>query len=235
MKKLAFIGILGALLTAGSAQAADEKKAAEPVTQDAPAAAQKKNPVIEAAADFTKDFSDVEKRHFGVLYGNYNLVKVVETVQKDVGLAANKCGDTNPDMKAALDKRYEEWNAAIKPVMGEAEGNINNMIYAQDYAKPKEIKKFFKFIDKTRADRDKEVEKIPVTSKEACEHLLKTMDSTQASMIQLLQATLISLPQIIQEQDAAEQKRQEEEAADKAKEEAAPESAPESSEKSEKK
>lgn len=173
----------------------------------------KKNAVVAAAEEFTQGFSDEDRRHFNVLYGNYNLVKIVETVQDDVGTAVKKCGEANAGMKEPLDKRYGEWRAAIKPVMTEAEANLNNMVFAQDYAQPKKIRKFFKFIDDAREKRDAEVEKVPVTSKEACEYLLKTMDSTQQSMVGLLQATLVSLPQLMQMEQ--EQKKQEQKAAPK--------------------
>lgn len=211
--------------------AAPERKGA-PEEKPAPKAerqpSQNKNAVVAAAEEFTQGFSDEDRRHFNVLYGNYNLVKIVETVQDDVGTAVKKCGEANADMKEPLDKRYDEWRAAIKPVMAEAEANLNNMVFAQDYAQPKKIRKFFKLIDDAREKRDAEVEKVPVTSKEACEYLLKTMDSTQQSMISLLRATLVSLPQIMQLEQ--ERKNQEQKAAPKKK---AEEQKPAEAEKSE--
>lgn len=207
LRVLSFIGFLGLSLLAGPAAA--EK------------AVPKENPVVAAAEDFTKDFNEADKRHFGVLYSNYNLVKVVEAVQKDVGAAVGKCGAANPDMKKPLNERHDQWDKAIKPVMKEAEANINNMVFAQDYAKPKKIREFFKLIDKARTEKDAEVEKVPVTSKEACEYLLKTMDSTQENLTNLLQATLISLPQAIQLEQEEQARRQAEESKGKAGDKAA--------------
>lgn len=226
---ISFVALLGAFAMAGPVALAQEQKPQDaakeaPKAEDKPE--EKKNPVVAAAEEFTKGFSDVDRRHFNILYGNYNLVKVVETVKGDVALAVGKCGEANADMKQALDDRYAKWGDAIKPVMTEAEANINNMVFAQEYAKPKEIRKFFKLIDKARADKEKEVEKVPVTSKEACEYLLKTMDSTQENMIKLLRATLVSLPQAMQQEEEWEKKQKAAEKADqKAPAEAAPKSA----------
>lgn len=223
MRRLALIGVL--ITGIACVCAAASPRAAE--------AERKKNEVVAAAEEFTKNFGDADRRHFNVLYGNYNLVKVVETVRKDVGLAVGKCGEANPEMKEALAKRYGEWQEAIKPVMTEAEANINNMVFAQDYAKPKEIRKFFKMIDEARADRDKNIEKVPVTSKEACEYLLKTMDSTQENMINLLQATLISLPQAMQLEKEMEERKADPQGGETEAEKPAEEKKPAEAEKSE--
>lgn len=194
------------------------------IAEDAEATEEKKNSVIAAAEDFMKDLNRRERRHFSVLYGNYNMTKVVETVQGDVGLAVDKCGEDNPDMKEKLKTRYKDWKAAIKPVLTEAGANVNNMVFAQEYAKPAEIRKFFKLIDKTREEHEKQIEKIPVTTPEACQHLLEKMDETQENLIHLLEATLISLPQALQAEDeeaiAKEKEKAEKEAAKQAEKEA---------------
>lgn len=161
----------------------------------------KTSPVVEAYDAFTKDFNDMDKRHFGVMYGNYNMVKVVETVRGSVDSAVKACGEKNPDMKEPLDTRFGKWKAAVEPVLKEAEVNINNMTFAQSYAPPEKIKEMFKLVDDTRAEQDSKVDKVPVTTPEACDFLLKQMDETQDNMVKLLNATLISLPHSMIEED----------------------------------
>ena len=217
MRIMAFILCAGFFVFAPLQSFAEEKK--EPP----------KNDVLAAAEEFTKDLDERSKRHFTVLYGNYNLIKVVEDVRDSVDTAIDACGEANPDMKEDLDTRFKEWKAAIKPVLKEADGNVDNMVVAQDYAKPREIKKFFKLIDKARKQQGKEVEKIPVTSLEACESLLKRMDGTQANMVRLLQSTLVSLPRVIQAED--EKAKAEEEAKAKAEAEKAAQEAEEEAKK----
>ncbi len=179
--------------------AADDKKQGET-----------KNEVVAASEEFMKDLDETAQRHFSVLQGNYNLIKVVETVRDSVDEAVDGCGDANPDLKEPLDTRFDEWKDAIKPVMKEADANVKNMILAQEYAKPKDIRKFLKLIDKARKNHEKGVEKVPVVTPEACQSLLEKMDDTQANMVKLLKATLVSLPQVMQAQD--EEKRAEAEA-----------------------
>ena len=218
MRILAFILCAGFLVFAPLHTFAEENK--EPP----------KNEVLAAAEEFSKDLDKRSKRHFTVLYSNYNLIKVVEAVRDSVDKAIDACGEANPDMKEGLDTRFKEWKTAVKPAMTEADNNVNNMLLAQEYAKPREIKKFFKLIDKARKQQEKEVEKVPVTTPEACEGLLKRMDGTQAQMVKLLQSTLVSLPRIIQAED--EKAKAEEEAKAKAEAEKAEEEAKKAAEES---
>lgn len=210
MKKFLWLFALSPLLFVLPAVADDKAEKAP----------EQKNEVLEAAGDFMKELDDTNRRHFNVLFGNHNMIRVVETVRDDIGLAVDACGEANPDLKGALNDRYKDWKAAIKPVLAEADGNVKNMIIAQDYAKPKKIRDFLKMIDKARKTQEKQVEKVPVTSQEACQSLLNSMNDTEANMIQLLRTTLISLPQAMQEEDRIAREKAEADAKAKAEEEA---------------
>ncbi len=136
-----------------------------------------------------------EMQHFSSIYSNYNMVNTVKTVRRDVTDAIKACGDNNPDMKVGLDSRFEIWGAAVEPVIKESDANINNMVFAQDYAKKEEFKNIFNLIDQTRDYTASKFEKVPVTTPEACNFLLGNMDETQSSMLSLLRAGLVSYPQ----------------------------------------
>jgi hypothetical protein len=192
MKKLLFLFSVLLISVSGlPAFAADEKQSEEPP----------RNEALEAAQDFMKDLDETSQRHFSVLHGNYNLIKVVETVRESVDEAVAACGKANPEMKEALGNRFGEWKEAVRPVMKEADANVENMILAQDYAKPKEIRSFLKMVDKARKKQRDAVERVPVVTPEACQSLLEKMDDTQENMVRLLKATLVSLPQVMQAQD----------------------------------
>lgn len=153
-----------------------------------------------------------EQKHFLVLYNNYNLIGTVKMVQTDVGNAVAACGKENPDMKEALETRVAQWNAAINPVIKDAEANVDNMVVAQEYAKPADFKKLFKSLDKTRKLASEQVEKIPVTTKDACEYLLEKMNDTETNFVRLLRGTLMSAPQVLPiepEPPAAGEKKEE--------------------------
>ena len=193
------------------------------IAQDADEDAQKPRlDVVERAKEISEGLDQTQRRHFNVMYGNYNLIQVVEDVRDHIEMAVDKCGDENPDMEEAMDTRFEAWEDAVEPLIDEAEANVNNMIVAQDYMKPRDIRNFFDDIEDAREKQNDAVKKVPVTSAEACQTLLEKMDETQANMVRLLEATLISLPRAMQAQDdeeraEAEAKRQAEEDAAKAK------------------
>lgn len=199
MKKL-LMTLLLLLAVAGSGPALAEENKAD----QAPA----KNEVLEAAHAMMEGLDERSKRHFTVMYGNYNLIKVVETVEESVATAVKACGAAHEEMKAPLDTRFDAWKGAVKPVIEEAHANVDNMVLAQEYVKPREIKKFFKMIDKARKQQDQEVEKVPVTSQEGCQALLDNMDDTQPEMIHLLKTTLVSLPLLMQQQDEEQMKKE---------------------------
>ena len=172
------------------------------LAQTEPATAPETEPTLSEMRDNMfkklKEISDTlegaEKHHFNLANSNYAFITTVQTVQRDVGNAITACGENNAEMKTALDKRFGEWNNAINPVMSEAQGHLDNMIIAQDYAAPKDIKGVFNIMDEARYRAESEIEKIPVTTPEACQYLIDKMDETQITMIGLLRQTLISTP-----------------------------------------
>lgn len=157
--------------------------------------------VYEMTNKLTEGLSEREQKHFYMIYTNYNLIATVDMVEGDVSKAVKECGKNNPDMKEAMDARFSEWQAALKPVMEEASANIDNMVAVQEYAKLAAIKKIFKALDKTRVKVNNQVEKIPVTTPEACDYLRNKMDETQESMLNILKSTLISFPQAFPEDE----------------------------------
>lgn len=149
--------------------------------------------------DLAKDLKENERGHFLAIYNAHNLIQVVKIVQGDVGDAVKACGAENPDLKAGLEARYGDWKAAVDPILKEAEGNVDNMIAVQDYAKSRDIRQVLKTADKVRQETNQAVEKVPVTSVEACNYLRDKMDDTQDNLTKLLQSTLVSLPIALQQ------------------------------------
>ncbi len=150
---------------------------------------------------FSQKLDESQMRHFFTAYSNYNLIATVKTIRSDVSAAIDACSENNPDMKEDLHERFGVWKGAVGPLIKDAEGNMNNMLLAQDYSGPEEIKHIFELVDETREYTASQFEKIPVTTPEACEFLLNKMDETQESMLSLLQRTLISYPQIFPPED----------------------------------
>ncbi|MGB0719508.1 MAG: hypothetical protein ACPGRX_03490 [Bdellovibrionales bacterium] len=175
--------------------------------QDEEAAKQRAQSVRERVDAFTAEFGDNQKQHFYAIYGAYNVASVVRMVQKDVGNAVQKCGAENPQIKGDMTARHKVWKSEIDAVLKEADANIDNMILAQAYAQPKDIRGLFKFLDETREAKNKEINKVPVTDLEACQYLLGKMDETQAQLTGLLRETLVSLPKALQDAQMQEEQK----------------------------
>ncbi len=146
-----------------------------------------------------KTLDQKEVFHFMVVYANYTVLSTVKAVQKDVSGAIQACGENNPSMKDDLDSRFETWKENVGTPFAEAEANINNMALAQNYISQADLQGLFAKVDKMRSYNSSNFEKTPVTSPEACEFMLSKMDETEGSMQQLLQMTMQSYPNILEQ------------------------------------
>jgi hypothetical protein len=72
------------------------------------------------------------------------------------------------------------------------------MIVAQAYTKRNTIEDIFKQVEDVRGYNSSRFEKIPVSTREACEFMMGKMDETQTNMVGLLKTTLYSYPGALQ-------------------------------------
>lgn len=136
-----------------------------------------------------------ELKHLYHIREAFGSTRAVRIVRRDVQNAVKACGGENPDMKAQMDERFAAWTAAIDPVVKEKDREIDAAINAQSYLKPKEIKDYLKMIEKAADEANNAIRKIPVTTPDACESLLKSMDRTQETVTELVGAVeLVAWP-----------------------------------------
>ena len=148
--------------------------------------------------DLSTSLSDENRNHFYLIYNNHNMIETVKTVRQDVDKAVLACGKENPEIRSPLERRFSTWTDTIDPKVAEAEAFRDNMIIAQDYMEPGRIKNLLAEANGVREESSDQFKKVPVTSIEACEYLLNKMDETQDTMGNLLDQTLVGLPQILQ-------------------------------------
>lgn len=189
MKHLLAIAIL--LFVAVPAKAESKLDDKVLLSEDAVEDAEKLHKDLKAIIE---DLDENNQKHFLGIYYTYSTLGAVKTVKNDVKQAVDMCAAENPDLAEKITERYQKWDEAITPIIKEAEGQVDNMIIAQDYKKSKTITKFLKRVDKVRAQTAGSLTKVPVTTPKACNSLRKKMDQTQKSLIKLLQETLISIP-----------------------------------------
>lgn len=188
----------------GQEEAAAEKakeQAEEMPPLKAPSPAVKK--LNEAVAGITQPLDGKNRAHFYMMYNNHNLISTVKRVKGDVSNAIDACSKENPEMENDLRERYGVWQTAVDEQLEAAQASVDNMIIAQDYVDEKKVHDVMKQADDLREETLRQTERIPVTSKEACEYLLNKMDETQKNLVTLLRSTLVSVPQAMEESNIA--------------------------------
>lgn len=152
------------------------------------------NPVQEWIAAENKlidTLSNRDKESFFVMRNKHGVIRSVGVVHRDIGNAVKACGKANPDMKASMNARFKDWEDAVLPVIDLADKFLKEEIETQKVVFPSDFKHVLKLNDKAYAYGESKIEKQPVTSKEACENLLESMDRTENKMVQLLQDMLL--------------------------------------------
>jgi hypothetical protein len=154
--------------------------------------------------EISKDLSEDNRKHLMAIYYAHNVIGSVTTVSNDVRAAVTSCTENNPDLDVDLQGRHKDWSEAVQGALNEADGQVENMIIAQDYAKTGVIRRFLKRADKTREKMANALNKVPVTTEEACEHLYDTLESTQGKLIKSLGDMQVSIQKAISSSGADE-------------------------------
>lgn len=179
---------------------AKEKAAEKPVESvvkkpvAAPDANKPTGPVkdwIDAENAMIDPLSQKDKESIFILRNKYSIIRVIGIVERDIGNAVKSCGDKNPAMKKTMDERYKQWKNSVNPIIATAKKQLDKDIDAQKIVEVKEFRKVLKLNDEAYEFGDKQVTKTPVTTPEACQGLLASMDRTENEMIMLLRQTLL--------------------------------------------
>jgi hypothetical protein len=208
MKKILMIIVILLSFNIGSALAEDANAIDKTVDKNTTEAAK----IRKQISDFSGKLDGESMQHFMTMYTGFNMIEAVKLTQSHVAEGIESCGENNPDMKDELQTRHKDWKSSLKAPLKEADGNIKNMMIAQDYAESKEIKSMFKSIQKIRTKANKRFERIPVTSTEGCAHLLDKMDETQEELLSLLDSILLSRPAPAEEPQAEKEAEKEDDA-----------------------
>lgn len=210
------------------AKAADEKKedAQEQPKAETKAAKKKSdkpdskkeeiNPVQEWIAAENKlidTLSYKDKQSFYIMRNKYGVIRSVRIVRRDISNAVKACGKDNPGMKKEMYDRFKAWENAVLPVIELAEKYLKEEIDTQEIVFPSDFHHVLALNDEAYEFGEKHIEKTPVTSAEACEDLLESMDRTEDRMVELLQDMLLPESVILEraaraeaEEKAAEEK-----------------------------
>lgn len=181
------------------------EKAESVLKKETPAKAPENTPVtkwLDAENTLIKPLSAKDQESFFILRNKYSVIRVVGVVERDVGAAVKACGKANPDMKDQMSARFKQWQGAVNPIIDTAKKTFDKDIESQKIVPVKDARNVLVLSDKAFEYSDKLTTKQPVTSKEACQKLLASMDRTEDKMIELLEATL--LPETVLKQKREE-------------------------------
>lgn len=186
-----------------SAVAAESKKEEAPATvlkkeqSAAPKKADAKKDTavakwIEAENALIDPLAVKDKESVFILRNKHSVIRVIRVVERDIQNAVKSCADKNPDMKDRIEDRFKQWQGAVVPILDTAKKQLDKDIAAQTIVPVKDLKNVLKLNDQAYNDSEKQVTKQPVSTKDACEGLIKSMDRTEDEMINLLQQTLLT-------------------------------------------
>lgn len=216
-----FLLLSAACLLATPSLAQDKKEAPKESVVKAQTTTEKNTPITQWIAAENKlldSLPDKDKESFFILRNKHSIIRVIRVVERDVENAVKACGDNNADIKEKMDTRFRQWQNAVDPILDTAQKQLDKDLKNQKIVDAKEAKKILKLNDEAYEYGEKQITKKPVSSKEACEKLVASMDRTENEMISLLQETL--LPESVIRERAQRMEREE---AAKTTEEKAPE------------
>lgn len=128
---------------------------------------------------------------FFVLRNKHGVMRSIKMVQRDVKNAVDACGKENADLKAPMRARYKDWEKAVNPILKEADKFLKTELKQQEAFHVSDYRHIMKLNDKAYEFSESQIQKTPVTSPEACQGLLESMDSTEDKLVSLLQTILL--------------------------------------------
>ncbi len=210
MIKYLFLAVM-TLSLAAPVMAQDKKEPAKEVKKEEDAPAPKSTPLTKwiAAENVMIDKLGVkDKESVFILRNKHSVIRVIRVVERDIENAVKSCGKNNPDIKDKMNDRFKQWQNAVDPILDTAKKQLDKDVSAQTIVPVKELKNVLKLNDEAYDFGEKQTTKTPVTTKEACEGLVESMNDTESDMIELLQQTL--LPESVIRSRAEKAKVQEE-------------------------
>lgn len=150
-----------------------------------------------------------------IFRNKHSVIRSIEVVSDDVGNAVKACGKANPKMKKEMRSRFKDWKKAVFPILKEAKKFLKKELKEQEAFHISDYNHIMKLNDKAYKFSESKITKTLVTSKESCEGLLDSMDSTEDKLVVILQDIL--LPEEVVRERLEQAKKAKEKAEAKAK------------------
>ncbi|MCI5059799.1 MAG: hypothetical protein MRY79_01870 [Alphaproteobacteria bacterium] len=155
---------------------------------------QKPTPVsqwVEAENKLLDTLGKPNQKTFFIFRNKHSVMRSIEIVRRDIQNAVKACGKANPNLKKDMNKRFKSWEKAVLPILKTARKFLDTELKEQDAFHVSDYHHVMKLNDKAYEYSESKIEKTPVTTVEACEGLLASMDRTEDKLIGLLQEILL--------------------------------------------
>ena len=169
---------------------------------------------IEAENKLLDTLGRPNQETFFIFRNKHSVIRSIRIVHRDIKNAVKACGTANKELKAPMNTRFKDWGNAVLPILKDAEKFLAMELKEQESFHAGDYKHVIKLNDKAYKFSESKVQKTPVTSVEACEGLLKSMDSTEDKLVDLLQDIL--LPEEVVRERIEQAKKAEKKAKEKA-------------------
>lgn len=154
----------------------------------------KENPIttwINAEKEFMDSMPRANQEIFFILRNKHNVIRTIEVVHRDVKKAVKACGKENEDIKKPISDRFKSWEKAVLPILKTADKFLETELKDQEAFHVSDYRHVAKLNDEAFKYSDEQVEKQIVTTPEACQKLLESMDRTEDDLVSLLQEILL--------------------------------------------
>ncbi|MGE4313235.1 MAG: hypothetical protein AB7E85_03055 [Pseudobdellovibrionaceae bacterium] len=194
-KLLLSIGLLSlstaVFLPSAYAFAAEEKKAENSTKAASPQKKEKEKDkgaeLITIWQDKTNDMldgmSDNQRKQFEYIIATNGIIHSIEEVQGTLHNGVKSCAKANPDMADEMNKASKAFDAKLVTPMEGAEARLEKMIRHQSIASRNDMRNYITLTNRAAVAKKDEVDFIPVSRKDDCEKLLKTLKSDKSDKL----------------------------------------------------
>ncbi len=145
-----------------------------------------KDEVEEKARALQESLSEEEIERMGQLRNAFGVVRSIRHVRKSVSDAVDLCAKENPSLSKDIKAGFRDWDQDIRKNLNQHEKHLKNSVHRRYFDDPRAVQAYLDTLDKAAAHAENSVERVPVTTEEACQGLMASMDNTKEAIGQAL-------------------------------------------------
>ena len=147
----------------------------------------------EYTASLLKGLEQHQAQYIYKIRQEFGVIRSVQVIRSDIEKAVKSCGEENPDMKENISTRFNDWNDEILPKLAVADVALKDAIQRQSFRPTVRVTILLDHVQAAFEERDSKINKIPVTTLEACENLMQSLDDTEERLKELMDQTTTEL------------------------------------------